>query len=197
MQNYYIIDLDGTLIRGNSFTLFVKFAMRHFPAAAPGTAFTALLRKLRLISHSEAKRRIMKRTSRYFHGKPLEKFLSILELRVRPYFREILASHPGIMILASAAPEEYALPLAERLGFDAAVATTAGCREECRGERKVSQLKRIGVIFDRNTHVFTDHTDDLPLLRANAEGKNHLVAPCGELPPEARRHGLNFEIIPE
>lgn len=196
MESHYIIDLDGTLIEGNSFTLFVKFALRRFPAATPGIAFTVLLRKLRLISHREAKRRIMKMASRHFTGKPLDEFLSIIERRVRPFFRDILASHPAVLILASAAPEEYALPLAKRLGFDAAVATPAGSLEECRGERKVSRLRDLGVSFDGDTRVFTDHTDDLPLLRANAHGKNYLVAPCEKLPAEARRLGLNFEIIP-
>ncbi|MDE6370621.1 MAG: hypothetical protein K2K92_03935, partial [Duncaniella sp.] len=55
MKRAAIIDLDGTLIAGNSFTMYVKRIFR----CRPKVVLWARLRKLRLRSHAKAKQEIM------------------------------------------------------------------------------------------------------------------------------------------
>ena len=77
-------------------------------------------------------------------------------------------------VLATAAPSIYAVPLAEKLGIGECVATEPGCGENM-GELKLRNVQKAGVVFSSDTVVITDHYDDLPLLRANADGRNYIV----------------------
>ena len=174
-----IIDLDGTLIQGNSFTMYVKYCLTHMTISAVRIAWIVLLRKLRLITHFSAKCKIMGITSRRLTDTQLSRFLARLSKSVRPMFSEMLRSKDGVYYLATAAPREYAEPLARILGFDAVVSTDCESGVECRGEEKVLRLREIGVHFDDSVTVYTDHQDDLPLMNANRLGVNYLLQQGG------------------
>lgn len=168
-----IADLDGTLSRVNTFTLFVKEFFRGSAKARLPLAGIVALRKMRLISHWEAKRRILNLFARCGSESIINSTIEKILRNLNPEVEEAVRDNPRAM-LATAAPALYALPLAERLGIPFAVATPdAG--PECKGEEKVRRVRKLGVPFTKDTVVFTDHEDDLPLLRANANGRNIIV----------------------
>ncbi len=194
-----ILDLDGTLLRCNSFTLFVKFLFRRIPRLRPFLLAVVALRKARLISHAEAKERIILRSrdainrvqspdDSPFCKSPklqrrgtrpdlLQDFLSLLREHINP---EVAALIPEAdrTILATAAPALYALPFARMIGIPEATASHPG-EPENKGEQKLASVRRLGVTFDADVTVVSDHTDDLPLFKANAAGRNLLVTPDG------------------
>lgn len=191
-----IIDLDGTLIEGNSFTMFVKYCVRAFPRLAPAILTTVMLRKMRLISHFKAKHLIMRTVSPHLTVQKLHPFLETLFQRIRPYFSKLLSRACCDTYLATAAPTEYAVPLGKMAGFGLVCATDCGSGKECRGEEKVHQLETAGVVFSRDTHVYTDHRDDLPLMEANRRGVNHLVNPDAATILATKMCGIACDIIP-
>lgn len=181
MSKKTIIDLDGTLIDGNSFTMYVKYCVTHMTISSVRILFVVLLRKLRVISHFMAKRRIMHITARRLTDAQLSRFLARLNKHVRPMFSEMLRRKNGTYYLATAAPHEYAEPFARMLGFDAVVSTDCESGCECRGEEKVSRLLELGFLFDENVTLYTDHEDDRPLMEANAKGVTWIVGKRGEV----------------
>jgi phosphoserine phosphatase len=181
MSKTVIIDLDGTLIDGNSFTMYVKYCFTHMTVSSIRIAGVVLLRKLRLISHFKAKQRIMRITAPRLTNTQLSRFLVKLNSHVRPMFATLLHRKDGTFYLATAAPREYAEPFAHMLGFDAVVATDCDSDSDCRGYEKVERLLELGVTFDENVTVYTDHEDDRPLMSMNAKGVTWLVAGDGKL----------------
>lgn len=117
-----------------------------------------------------------------------------LRRHVRPELKALI-NRDNVTVLATAAPLIYAKPLALSLGMDAVVATETGGKE-VRGEEKVARLRTDGKIsFGAGCEVFTDHRDDLPLLRANAGGRNVLVCPDRETLEAAKAAGIDFEVM--
>ena len=173
-----ILDLDGTLSKVNTFTLFVKVFFRMSAVSRLNLTGIVLARKLRFISHAGAKQRIVSLFRRKGDGAIIEKTVEKIVANIRhDLLRIALAS--DLSVLATAAPSLYARTLAERLGFGDVVATPPE-GPECRGEGKVAMLRRIGVDFSDNVTVYTDHHDDLPLLEVNSGGINILVNPSDE-----------------
>ena len=172
------MDLDGTLSKVNTFTLFVKVFFRMSAVSRLNLTGIVLARKLRFISHAGAKQRIVSLFRRKGDGAIIEKTVEKIVANIRhDLLRIALAS--DLSVLATAAPSLYARTLAERLGFGDVVATPPE-GPECRGEGKVAMLRRIGVYFSDNVTVYTDHYDDLPLLEVNSGGINILVNPSDE-----------------
>lgn len=172
------MDLDGTLSKVNTFTLFVKVFFRMSAVSRLNLTGIVLARKLRFISHAGAKQRIVSLFRRKGDGAIIEKTVEKIVANIRhDLLRIALAS--DLSVLATAAPSLYARTLAERLGFGDVVATPPE-GPECRGEGKVAMLRRIGVDFSDNVTVYTDHYDDLPLLEVNSGGINILVNPSDE-----------------
>lgn len=168
-----IADLDGTLCRLNTFTLFVKEFFRGSAKARLPLARIVVLRKMRFISHWEAKRHILSLFSCSGSERVINSTIEKILRNLNPEVEKSVRDNPRA-VLATAAPALYALPLAKRLGIPFAVATPdAG--PECKGVEKVRRIRRLGIPFTGDTIVFTDHEDDLPLLRANANGRNIIV----------------------
>jgi phosphoserine phosphatase len=110
------------------------------------------------------------------------------------------------VILATAAPAVYARPLAETLGFDTCLATSAGANEpgeELLGEKKAEAVRKL--LADRNLQrahlvVVSDHLDDLPLFRMADEYVLHaddltaaLIEQSLRLPATARLNPVAAE----
>lgn len=170
-----IVDLDGTLMRCNTFTEFVKFLFRRFPRLRVPLAWIVGIRKLRLISHIAAKRRIVKLAEKKgkLTQRDIDDFIDTLLPRINAEV-DAMSRQASTRLLVTAAPSIYAERLGLRLGFDR-VFSTPPDGPEMRGERKVEALECAGIPFDADTLLFTDHRDDLPLLHRNRLGRSYLV----------------------
>lgn len=172
------MDLDGTLSKVNTFTLFVKVFFRFSPAARLPLMRIVLQRKLRLISHAEAKQNIISLFRQTGNRMIVENTIHHIINNVRPDLLDAVRK-ADFSVLATAAPSLYAEELTQRLGFNICI-STPDSGPECRGEAKVRRLHQIGIVFSKNLTVYTDHYDDMPLLSANSQGINILVSPSGE-----------------
>ncbi len=186
------VDLDGTLVRGNSFHMWLRHMLTGGLKTVAPTAryasrlaicFYSALRLGRVITHARLKRacqgvwsRAMARSSDPDYE--LNSFLSALmpsvDGRIVTWIDR--ARRTGaVTVLTTAAPGDYALPLARRLGFDGAVATpraaSQGWSENLREEkeRNTSEYVRRMGWAEKRTILFTDHIDDLPLMQAVQE----------------------------
>lgn len=188
-----IVDLDGTLVDCNSFTEFVKFLFKRFPAARFPLIKIVVCRKLRMMSHHAAKERIVPLAADLLSPSDIKEFVKILCDKVNPKVKEIIADAKEIC-LATAAPEIYASIFASEVGISQFTATVQG-NPENKGTHKLDNLLNSGIIFDENTIVITDHRDDLPLLKANCRGVNYIVNPSRRSLEALRQEGIRFEII--
>ncbi len=187
-----LVDLDGTLLRGNSFHLWLRHMLTGgLRTVAPADRFASrlaicfysALRLGRMITHARLKRacqrvwgRAMARSADPDYE--LNSFLAALMPRIDGRIVDWIdnARDGGaVAVLTTAAPGDYALPLARRLGFDGAVATprasSEAWTENLREEKQRSTgdyVRRMGW-EDKRTILFTDHMDDLPLMRSVQE----------------------------
>ena len=181
-----IFDLDGTILAVNSFPHWAAYVARgRFPhlglgrrACIAAAAVTLLgLRKLGLCDHETLKRRLQHlwQTATLDDGGACElNFIGGLSRHVRPELKPVLAAVAcGRVdaVLATAAAADYADALGRSLGFADVLATPRSRRPgepSNRGERKrdsVMTLLRARGWQDRPLAIFTDHADDLPLIR--------------------------------
>ena len=193
MKKALIVDLDGTLLQTNTFRDYLIFCGRaalcrfRLPLACSIVWWVAL-RKVRLISHSRMKRALLLRTAVFMRRRGrLDQFVEQELVKVNPRvlsFVEQYRNRGHLMVLATAAPSMYALPLTEMLHFDLCCATplpsevVIGKWQENAGQNKLDALQRLLRVHSATIDVVvTDHHDDLPLLNANTEGSNYIVNP--------------------
>ena len=178
MSKVAVIDLDGTLIRVNSFPLWMKSLLASAIARGDmGRVATlvwwSVLRRVGTFSHDDLKKRILAlRVSEW----EVERFV----LGLLPYVREdiverIRESGAEYHILATAAPATYGRVLSKRLGlkFDAVLCSSdeGGVYTGMAREDKLSAvIRHLDEQFPRGYgfSLYTDHEDDLPLA-ARAE----------------------------
>lgn len=164
-----VVDLDGTLLRVNSLSLFVRFLAARLLARRDiiplcRLLWTVCLRKLRLSSHAAAKWKAMHIADRHLTQTDYHDFIAGLEPHVR---RELCPDGSGLWILATAAPAQYALIIAENLRFDECVATPMSATPENYTEtRSEEKLRRVLPLLPDSPAIrfFTDHQDDTPLM---------------------------------
>lgn len=186
-----VVDLDGTLVRCNSFSRFTVFLFRHLPKYRLMIAWQVALRKLRIISHLTAKNRILS-AARHLTPQQLEQFIDDMLGQVNSGVQAAIADC-GQTVLNTAAPAIYAVRLGHRLGFDIVLASTPTC--ENRGQQKVTALHQIGIELSAHTTVITDHHDDLPLLQANSDGTNLIVNPTAHTLAELDGAQIRYTVI--
>lgn len=172
MKKTVICDLDGTLVATNTFSRFTLFLMRK-PSIFAQVAGVVLKRKLRIISHPQAKQSLLKIASRVLKGADYELFAADMLTRYRHAgVAQLLAdekSAGSLILLATAAPEAYAAHICRMAGMDGYVATVAGGNEN-RSDEKVRRVREWLAQNDAEVAgVITDHADDLPLMRLAAE----------------------------
>lgn len=182
-----ILDLDGTVLDANSFPRWVLHMARgRFQhagtarrAAISVSVMAALLqRKLRLLNHAAFKHRMQKvwQKATFDDVEHLAEHRLVEELRVlvRPQFHALLndvARGRVDAVLATAAAGDYAIGLGQSLGFTNILATPV-TRDLDRPDN-VGPHKRDAVLdfltrrgwHNRPLILYTDHTDDLPLMR--------------------------------
>ena len=182
-----IFDLDGTVLRRNSFPSWVlslstggdKPARLAARVALAGRVHGLLLRrKLRRLNHDA----FLRALQAIWHqaviedGKAAARFQARLLRMVRPNFAAILklvADPATDCLLATAAAAEYAEGLGRALGFRYVLATPRAPRdnEPCNSHG----VKRDRVLAFLDAHgwahrpriFFTDHMDDLPLMQVS------------------------------
>lgn len=190
-----VVDLDGTLLRVNSWPLFARALMRSLLrrghlASAARLAWKALLRKAGRIDHRRLKYAFGHIAAKHFAEADLELLLRELCGYVAADVMELLAEYArrgAEPLLATAAAAEYSRPLGRRLGFTLIAASSdARCASveeyvECKGAAKVAAVDSLlEKEHLRVAAIITDHHHDLPLLQAYPDAERLLVRPGEE-----------------
>jgi phosphoserine phosphatase len=180
------VDLDGTLVDGNTLHLYIRAAIgemvRGWRVGALGYTLGMLaLRRLGLVSHRTMKFGIFGRIrhtpglARRFAreaGRRRRADVDALIGRLQEGGYEVL--------LATAAPAQYVRLLwqGDFVATDMDAATNPG-RTECRGDEKLRRVAAYAAArgLTLTAAVSDDLTDDAPLLGAVAEAYH--VSPCG------------------
>lgn len=177
-----VVDLDGTLVQGNTLHLYLRAALRCLwwrrPLAALRVAALMAARAVRLIPHSTMKYGAARAVGAHPAVIARLKQTAHLNPQVIKLIEERKAMGDTVL-LATAAFTFYARELwdGDLVGSELA----AGPEAECRGEHKAAAVTaylrqhRAGLAC-----VITDHHDDLPLLRLNPAGPNYLIHPSAK-----------------
>lgn len=177
-----VVDLDGTLVQGNTLHLYLRAALRCLwwrrPLVALRVAALMAARAVRLIPHSTMKYGAARAVGAHPAVIARLKQTAHLNPQVLKLIEERKAMGDTVL-LATAAFTFYARELwdGDLVGSELA----AGPEAECRGEHKAAAVTaylrqhRAGLAC-----VITDHHDDLPLLRLNPAGPNYLIHPSAK-----------------
>ena len=202
-----IFDLDGTILRRNSFPYWV---LALLSGSGQGSLHTRLplswhvqslliRRKLGRIDHDtflRALQRLWNETGAT-NGRPADRLQARLERLVRGNMTLLLRDVAGgalDAVLATAAAAEYAEPLARELGFRYVLATSCDTRHPTnrgthKSERVLAFLDSMGWA-SRPRIFFNDHMDDLPLMQQSQAvcwfGRPRALAAARIAAPDAR-----------
>jgi phosphoserine phosphatase len=182
-----ILDLDGTILSVNSFRVWSLFMIRgrfphlgarHRARVAAATVGMFIQRKMGLTSHTQLKcqmQTLWKTAISGDDGACEQKLIAELQTYVRPELATTLA---GIAqgkidgVMATAAAGDYAYALGKAIGFQHVLATSPTRKPtdpDNIGESKLNSVMaflRAQEWQDRPRILFTDHRDDLPLIKA-------------------------------
>lgn len=202
-QGVIFVDLDGTLISANSMHIFMRQLPRELlRKGAVGGCLAALwwmgLRTARLVSHRTMKWHLTTLAARRYDAGDWERLAEKLTLHINPEVTGYIedARRKGCRVyIATAAPEEYALPLSRLLGYDGAIATHLSGKladyAETRGAAKLNAIRKLQELEGLHLETFiTDHEDDLPTIEAYP-GHTLLVNPSKQLSPAGNRKQKN------
>ncbi len=161
------VDLDGTLVAGNTLHIYIRTALAHVGMAKRLRILCWLAaRRLRLASHQRMKFAILDLIE------PTDALLDDFKARVSRHFNpavtrllDRLRSEGYRVILATAAPDVY-IPRIWNGDFVATPTRDNPERHECRGTAKLAAVHAAMQPGDYLAAVITDHLDDLPLLAA-------------------------------
>lgn len=193
-----IFDFDGTIIRKNSFPLWILFIMKKSITTFSPKVFilfsaNLILRKLNIITHEKLKHRLL--LVDYPDSYNLEFMLSLRSSINKKVLKAIhTASNP---LLSSAAPLKYIKYV--NIAFGVKFESIIGSKIDDNGNlfNNISNKK---VISLKKTHphssvdkIFTDHHDDLPLIKI--ADQRFIVSPSKETMEILKRHKINFTTI--
>ncbi len=179
LRGVTFVDLDGTLINGNSMHIF----MRKLPGllmkrGAYGSAIASLwwtgLRSLRLTSHRAMKWHLTKAARAHLEEADWEDLAGNILENVNPSVSDYIASRRErgcLTYIATAAAEEYTGPICRTLGYDGVLATQfTDSISEYRELNREAKHEAIEYLLEsehlRLESFLTDHTDDLPTAKA-------------------------------
>lgn len=181
-----VFDLDGTILRVNSFPRWVMFLIigrlpgldaNRRMALSLRTLLLLLQRKLVGASHEEFQRHLQAVWRSACAARPdatLARFEATLLRRIRPNLTlvlDLVASDRIDAVLATAAAEDYAASLGRRLGFRHVLATSSSRGRGEPANAGARKREQVLALLDargwrhRPMILFTDHVDDLPLMR--------------------------------
>lgn len=201
-----IVDLDGTLLRGNSLRLLIRhlaaklWSERRYASFGKIAALLAL-RRVRAISHVAMKYPLHRLAARTLDERETERFVTA---RLLPRLNRTLMRRLAAMkeqrcriIIATAAPDLYLPSLCRHVGADGWLATPLAERRadylETRGNRKKALAQRLAAENGvKIILVATDHEDDIPLLALDGVSRL-LVNPTPKLKMMLGLLSLPFE----
>ncbi len=196
-----VVDLDGTLVRGNTLIIYLMCGLRHLLSSghvlsAIKLIMTVVKRQLRVISHETMKQTILSALSP--HTAILDTFRRKATKRQNrdvTYLIEAQQRAGHRVLLATAAPAFYVRTIWPG-DFVATDFSIDRLMLECRGDEKLKKVKQWldsnGCYLDT---VVTDHFDDAPLLKANAGGTNILVNPDRKTLIACQKAGINISAV--
>jgi phosphoserine phosphatase len=170
-------DLDGTLVLDNSFHIFMASAWVMANAVQRLALSSSVLpRALGRFSggHAGLKKRVLARFSRQpqlWQASVIQMTMRRLQVTLSQPVLAALRAYAGDgadIVLATAAPDIYARPLAQSIGATDCIATSADTTtgwQELLAQRKAEACKQWLAPQTRHVIVLTDHADDLALLR--------------------------------
>lgn len=209
-MNIVIVDLDGTLVKCNSFHLWLKYITKYYLAKKrlPDLVMTlvwSFLRYSRIIKHSTLKKHIINLAGR-IDDKVVLDFARTLNDCVNGKVKNLLAqcrhSDNTKFVLATAAPYFYVGPFSELHDFDYVIATPGNIASpEWVETIKEEKLKQFYEIFSNDqaevnvAMLITDHHDDLSLMKISA--KTILVNPSETTKQVAKNNNINIVEVVE
>lgn len=200
-----IVDLDGTLLTRNSFKEYLKFAawqsLRRLRIdIIPRVAAWIAVRKLRLITHSQLKQRLLRVTEPIMGHDELHKFANRLARYINPSVCRMCRQQRQAgkaVILATAAPASYASLIAQGVSLDGCIATPPSDTQDWRETVREEKRDQVLALLRRNKlslhGIITDHHDDLPLMRVSENIT--LVSPDKKTLDAVNAEGLLYNII--
>lgn len=200
-----VVDLDGTLLNTNTFKDYILYVARQSLSSGNififfSLSFWVISRKIRLISHSTMKKNIMKNTTAFFQDiRP--NFINLLSERLNHRVWLEINNYRDmgyVSILSTAAPCEYADHVAKIYGFDGVISspksTTSNWRENVGLIKKQNTIKFLESQNIELCIFFTDHYDDLPLLRIEKE-RNILINPNDNTLLKIEAEGIVYDAL--
>lgn len=186
MERYAFFDFDGTLIRGDSFRLFARFAVGQtaFLKALILSSAWIIGWKLEIISNSRAKEYLF---GEMFKGMPYadfqrygEAFSKVIESRIKPdtvrRLREHVANGDTVAIV-TASMAEWIAPWAKGYGVDTLLTTAPEVSEatgrltgrflgaNCHGAEKARRItERFGSLKNAEVWAYGDSAGDDAML---------------------------------
>lgn len=185
-----VVDLDGTLFPGNTLREYTLYALRHSPNRLE-IAFWVALRRAKLVSHRRMKWHILKASA----DLDCREFVESVYKNLSQPVQKLLATFRGAeVVIATAAPERYSLPLAKKLGCRCIATPDAERYSEYVENRGEVKLRRVLDLNLPIRAVVTDHHDDLPLLKLEGV-ERYLVSPSPETRKRVGEMGIECEVI--
>ncbi len=179
LKGVTFVDLDGTLISGNSMHIFMKrlprlLMKRRAPGAATSALWHIMLRRFHLTSHTKMKWHLTKIARRHLTDDDWGGLAELILQSVNTHVKHLVDSRRQLNCLtyiATAAIEEYSIPLCHQLGYDGVIATkfTDSIDEfgEMKGNAKHEAIDNLLTQENLRLESFiTDHPDDLPTAKA-------------------------------
>lgn len=209
MKKAVVVDFDKTLVKVNSFELFYKELVRLSIRKYDLTlllflVFELVIRKARLITHAELKRRLLLFLNRKNLSNFIGEFVDTLYKTVENRVLEVSLEYKkkGYRIyLSTAAPELYVIPFLSKLKFefDEVICSpipnsSIEWKENLNENKKQNTLSLLASQGDELAVILTDHKDDLPLLRINKE-KNILVHPNESSLQAVKLENIPYELL--
>lgn len=206
-QGATFVDLDGTLLTTNSMHVFMRrmpwtLLRRRAVGASIASLWWMAMRMAHLVSHRTMKWHLTKIAARHYEEGDWERLAEKLVEHANPKVREYVEAprlRDCAVYIATAAPEEYALPLSRALGYDGAVATRLTEKKsdykEMRGREKLEGIIELQTKERLRVESFlTDHYDDIPTASAYP-GLTILVNPSRKMAAIFRHSGVTRYLI--
>lgn len=200
MLSIVVVDLDGTLIKGNSLHVYIKCGLKKAVLDADIPVLFKILcalslRKLRLINHFKMKSIVLKAIF------PCEKIRVDFTKKINGLRRISLLrkleqdkKEGKTIILATAAPDIY-VPWIWNGVYFASEVRNGKLMKECRGEEKALRVRTFADKSKGSVNaVYTDHYDDIPLMRLSQD-KVFLVEPDGNTRTRLEQTDIKFTEI--
>lgn len=200
-----VFDLDGTLIKGSSFNIFIWFLLKKLFKSGNYSlviiiVYNFILQVLRLKSRASVKFRIMLIADNYLSSDDwfvfANKIVSRMNYDLIMKLRDFQSTNTNAVLL-SASPEQYVSQIASILNFDYSAGTkTNGIEkyQEMRGEHKVKILNNLIPENSEIKYIFTDHHDDFKLIESNKNATIYLIDPSKKLKALCDRNGINYKL---